>query len=72
MATVWGVIKGGIVVPEAPLPEGTRVCIHLPSPPTETPPELQAELEAWDRASANALDLVERVANQGAADATSR
>jgi hypothetical protein len=61
MATIWGVVKGGLIVPETPLPEGIRVEIHLPP---EAPPELQAELEGWDRASANALDLVEDLAGQ--------
>ena len=68
MATVWGVVKEGVVVPEAPLPEGARVEIRLPDPPPGLPPELKAELEAWDRASANALDLVERLAREGEGD----
>jgi hypothetical protein len=70
MATVWGVVKEGVVVPDSPLPEGTRVEIRLPDPSLEIPPELQAELEGWDRASANALDLVERLAREGEADET--
>ncbi len=68
MATVWGVVKEGVVVPDAPLPEGVRVEIRLPEPAGGTPPELQAEFEAWDRASANALDMVERLAREGEGD----
>ena len=33
-------------------------------------PELQAEFDAWDRASAEALELVERLAREGPDDAT--
>jgi hypothetical protein len=69
MATsVWGIVKEGLVVPDAPLPEGARVEIVLPDVPTEVPPELQAEFDAWDRASAASLDLVERLAREGETD----
>jgi hypothetical protein len=66
--TVSGTVKGGLVVPDAPLPEGARVEIVLPDMQGGIPPELQAEFEAWDRASAEALDLVERLARQGERD----
>jgi hypothetical protein len=56
--TVWGVVKNGRIVPSAPLPEGSPVEIRLCDTP-EVPPELQEELNAWRRASANALELVE-------------
>jgi hypothetical protein len=56
--TVWGVVKNGSIVPSAPLPEGSPVEIRLFDSPAEIPPELQEELEAWRRASANALVLV--------------
>jgi len=68
MATVWGVVREGVIVPDSPLPEGTRVEIRLPDSSSEVPPELRAEFEDWDRASANALDLVERLAREGEAD----
>jgi hypothetical protein len=69
MATaVSGIVKAGVVVPDSPLPEGTRVQILLPDVPTEIPPELQAEFEAWSVASAQALELVERLAQEGPAD----
>jgi hypothetical protein len=33
MSTVIsGIVTGGVIVPNAPLPEGTRVEIHLPQP----------------------------------------
>jgi hypothetical protein len=60
--TVWGVVKNGVVAPSSPLPEGARVEIRLCDAPTEVPPELQEELEAWQRAGANSLELVERLA----------
>lgn len=61
-ATVGGTVKDGLVVPDTPLPEGARVEIVMTGPATDIPPELRAEFEAWDRASAEALDLVERLA----------
>jgi hypothetical protein len=66
--TVWGIVKEGRVVPDSPLPEGARVEIVLPDGPPEIPPELQAEFDTWDRASAEALDLVERLAREDGAD----
>jgi hypothetical protein len=66
---VWGTVKEGRVVPEGPLPEGARVQIVVPDTQTEIPPELREEFAAWDRASAKALDLVERLAREGEADA---
>jgi hypothetical protein len=61
MATIiGGIVKSGLVVPDSPLPEGARVEIVL----SEVEPELQTEFEAWDRASAQALDLVERLAQE--------
>ena len=41
---IQGVVRGGRVVPDAPLPEGARVEVRLVGPPPEVPPELQAEL----------------------------
>ena len=70
MATpVKGVVQNGLVVPSTPLPEGAHVEIHLAEPPT-VPPELQAEFDAWDRASAQALDLVEELARERGANET--
>lgn len=63
--TVWGVVKEGRVVPSSPLPEGAHVEIRLPDPPADVPEDLRAEFEAWDRAGASALELVERLAGEG-------
>jgi hypothetical protein len=66
--SVGGVVKGGVVVPNHPLPEGAWVEIVLPESMTEVPLELADEWEAWDRASAEALELVERLAQEKAPD----
>lgn len=60
--TVGGVVRDGIIVPNSPLPEGRQVEIRLCDEPPEVPPELQAEFDGWERASAEALELVERLA----------
>ena len=65
---VAGVVKNGVVVPDAPLPEGAHVQIHLHDPAPEVTPELQEELTAWQRASANALALVEGMAQESNAN----
>ena len=49
-----------VVMPNVPLPEGAFVEVHVIHGPIEVPPELQEELEAWQLAGANALELVER------------
>jgi hypothetical protein len=59
-STLQGVVKDGVIVPEASLPEGTRVEIRVLPVQLEMPPEWQADFEAWNRASAKALDLVEQ------------
>jgi hypothetical protein len=66
---VAGFVKNGVVVPNVPLPEGAFVEVHVIRGPIEVPPELQEEFDAWDRASANALELVERLAREGEGDA---
>jgi hypothetical protein len=65
---VAGVVKNGVVVPNVPLPEGAFVKVHVISGPIEVPPELQAELDAWQLASTQALEMVERQARAGEAD----
>ncbi len=57
---VQGVVREGRVVPDSPLPEGARVEVRLVEGPPEVPPDLQAEFEAWGRASDRALELVDR------------
>ena len=51
-------VKNGVVVPNAPLPEGAFVEVHVIRGPIDVPPELQEEFDAWDRASAQALESV--------------
>ena len=60
-SAISGVVRGGVVVPDSPLPEGTQVEILVRNSRNDVPPDLQAELDGWDRASANALELVERL-----------
>ena len=60
---------GGCVVREVrPLPEGAHVEIRLSDAPADIPDDLQTEFEAWDRAGANALELVERLASEDEVD----
>ena len=66
---VAGFVKNGVVVPNAPLPEGAFVEVHVINERIDIPPELQAELDAWQLAGAKALELVERLAREGEADA---
>lgn len=69
MATiVWGIVEGGRVVPSSALPEGARVEMRLADQPPEVSEELRAEFEAWGLASDAALNLVERLSREGAAD----
>ena len=65
---VAGFVKNGVVVPNAPLPEGAFVEVHIVHGPIDVPPELQAELDAWQRAGAETLELVERLARKSEAD----
>jgi hypothetical protein len=61
--TISGTVKDGVIIPDTNLPEGLRVEIVVPDASTvAVSPELQEELEGWDRASDQALDLVERLA----------
>ena len=62
---VAGFVKNGVVVPNAPLPEGAFVEVRVIHGPIEVPPELQEEFDAWNRASAKSLELVERLAREG-------
>jgi hypothetical protein len=65
---VAGFVKNGVVVPNAPLPEGAFVEVHVIRGPIEVPPELQAELDAWQRAGAGTLEMVERLAEEADAN----
>ena len=61
---ITGIVKDGIIVPNTPLPEGAHVEICVHEAQSEMPAELREELAAWQRASADALDLVERMAGE--------
>jgi hypothetical protein len=61
---VAGFVRNGVVVPNAPLPEGAFVEVHVINGPIEIEPELQEEFDAWDRASAESLEMVERMARE--------
>jgi hypothetical protein len=62
---VWGVVRQGVVIPETPLPEGTLVQVVPVESSQEVPPELRDEFAALNRASDKALELVERLAQEG-------
>ena len=65
---VAGFVKNGVVVPNAPLPEGAFVEVHLIHGPIDVPPELQEEFDAWERAGAGTIEMVERMAEEMEAD----
>ena len=54
-----GIVKNGLVVPQndTPLPDGAHVDIILG--PADMPPELQAELTQWEKASDEAWDMID-------------
>jgi hypothetical protein len=53
-----GVVKDGLVVPQSdtPLPDGAHVEIVLGA--CEATPELQAELDQWDKVSDEAWSMI--------------
>ncbi len=55
-----GIVKGGVAVPqhEMSLPEGTRVEIHVK--PADMTPDLESELDQWDKASAEAWAMIDK------------
>jgi hypothetical protein len=62
--SIAGIVKDGVVIPDEPLPEGAHVQIQLGEPTPEVTPELRSEFEEWGRASAESLELVERMAQE--------
>jgi len=54
-----GIVKNGVVVPQndTPLPEGAHVEILMS--PAEVPPELQSELDQWEKASDEAWAMID-------------
>ena len=61
--TIVGVVTNGVVIPQSPLPEGARVEIHLQTAQT-VPAELQEEFDAWERAGAGTLEMIERLSEE--------
>ena len=59
-ASIPGIVKNGVVVPQSnqALAEGTHVEIVVE--PTTIPAELQAEMKAWDQASDEAWEMIEK------------
>jgi len=62
---VRGIVKEGKVIPETPLPEGVSVQITIPD---ELEPDIREELDAWALGSAQALERVEELADEGTSD----
>jgi hypothetical protein len=62
-ATIWGVVREGKIVPQTSLPDGLQVQITVPEE-VVIPEELQAELDAWSQGNAEALALVEQLAEE--------
>lgn len=62
---VSGIVKNGVVVPQlgSELPDGVHVNIVLQ--PAELPQELNEELEAWQRAGAQAWQLIDKWEAEG-------
>jgi hypothetical protein len=62
--TVAGFVKNGVVVPNAPLPEGAFVEVRVINGPIEVPAELREEFDGWERAGAGTIEMVERLAEE--------
>jgi hypothetical protein len=64
MASMFlGIVRDGKIVPETILPEGLHVQIAVPED-VVIPEELEAELEAWSQGNADALAMVEQLAEE--------
>ena len=63
-STITGVVTNGVIVPNSPLPEGARVEIRLQPVRREVTPDLQEELDGWERAGAGTIEMVERLAEE--------
>ena len=59
-----GIVKNGVIVPNIPLPERAWCRIEVGHIAPEIPPELEEELRAWQLAGAQALELVEKLAEE--------
>lgn len=61
MFPMRGIVKDGVIVPSAPLPEGAEVEIRMSETHTvvvEMNANAQTEFEAWQQANAEALGSV--------------
>jgi uncharacterized protein YdeI (YjbR/CyaY-like superfamily) len=61
--SILGVVREGKIVPEATLPEGLHVHISVPEE-VVIPEELQSELDACPQGNADALAMVEELAEK--------
>lgn len=61
-----GVVKGGVVIPNIPLPENATVVLTVIGVPIQFTPEEQEEFAAWDRLSDGALDCILKLEQQEA------
>jgi hypothetical protein len=59
--TIGGIVRNGVIIPDVALPEETRVDIRVATTRLTFTPEEQAEFEAWNRASHQALATFERM-----------
>jgi hypothetical protein len=57
---IGGIVKNGIIIPDGDvkLSDGTKVEIMISA--MEIPPELRAEMDAWERASDDAWDMIDK------------
>ena len=67
-----GEVKNGVIVPNIPLPERAWVRVEVLGVPPEMPEGLQEELDAWNRASAEALFRFEHMLEEEDTDAARR
>jgi hypothetical protein len=61
--TLWGVVQDGKIIPQTPLPDGLQVQITVPEE-NLIPEEHQAEFAAWSQGNAEALAMVEQLAEE--------
>jgi hypothetical protein len=62
-AIILGVVREGKIVPDASLPEGLQVQITVPEEAV-IPEELQSDLELWSQGNAEALAMVDQMAEE--------
>jgi hypothetical protein len=65
--TITGVVTNGVIIPHSPLPEGAKVEIRLQPARLNVPPDLQEEIDDWERAGAGTVEMVETLAEEAIA-----